>query len=124
MICSFCTLKTNFRIIRISLPYISLSLMPSRIHAKVCIIMYKMRCILKFRKYKKVSGYESYCKIPTVITTKASAVITEIIGSFRSYNGCCGLTLLSEPQIRKFCIVVWQTTSKNCTKMHVAHAAQ
>ena len=37
---------------------------------------------------------------------------------------CCGLVLYSEPQITKFHVVVWQTTSKNCTKLkHAARAA-
>ena len=55
MISSFCKSKTSFRIIRISLPYVSLSLTPSKISPKVYIIMYKMRCILKFYKCQEVS---------------------------------------------------------------------
>ena len=36
---------------------------------------------------------------------------------------CCGLALYSEPQITKFHVVVWQTTSKNCTKLKRAARA-
>ena len=36
---------------------------------------------------------------------------------------CCGFTLLSEPQLWKVRVVVWQTTSKKFTKseLHVQH---
>ena len=37
---------------------------------------------------------------------------------------CCELALLPEPQIWKFHVVVWQTTSKNCTKNRAALAAR
>ena len=37
---------------------------------------------------------------------------------------CCELTLSSEPQIWKFHVVVWQTTSKHCTKKLAARAAR
>ena len=37
---------------------------------------------------------------------------------------CCELALSSEPQIRKFHVVVWQTTSKHCTKKRAARAAR
>ena len=37
---------------------------------------------------------------------------------------CCELPLSSEPQIWKFHVVVWQTTSKHCTKTLVARAAR
>ena len=37
---------------------------------------------------------------------------------------CCELALSSEPQIWKFHAVVWQTTSKHCTKMRAACAAR
>ena len=37
---------------------------------------------------------------------------------------CCELALLSEPQIWKFHVVVWQTTSKHCTKKRAARAAR
>ena len=37
---------------------------------------------------------------------------------------CCELALLSEPQIWKFHVVVWQTTSKHCTKNRAARAAR
>ena len=36
----------------------------------------------------------------------------------------CGVVLSSEPQIWKFHVVVWQTTSKYCTKKRAAHAAR
>ena len=36
----------------------------------------------------------------------------------------CELALSSEPQIWKFHVVVWQTTSKNCTKKRAARAAR
>ena len=37
---------------------------------------------------------------------------------------CCELPLSSKPQIGKFPVVVWQTTSKHCTKKHAARAAR
>ena len=37
---------------------------------------------------------------------------------------CCELALWSEPQIWKFHVVVWQTTSKHCTKKRAARAAR
>ena len=37
---------------------------------------------------------------------------------------CCELALSSEPQIWKFHVVVWQTTSKHCTKKRAARAAR
>ena len=37
---------------------------------------------------------------------------------------CCEHALSSESQIRKFHAVVWQTTSKICTKKRAAHAAR
>ena len=37
---------------------------------------------------------------------------------------CCGLELASEPQIWKFHVVVWQTTSKCCSKKRAARAAR
>ena len=37
---------------------------------------------------------------------------------------CCELALPSEPQIWKFHVVVWQTTSKHCTKKRAARAAR
>ena len=37
---------------------------------------------------------------------------------------CCELPLSSEPQIWKFHVVVWQTTSKHCTKKRAARAAR
>ena len=37
---------------------------------------------------------------------------------------CWGLALSSEPQIWKFHIVAWQTTSKHCTKKRAARAAR
>jgi len=37
---------------------------------------------------------------------------------------CCELPLSSEPQILKFAVVVWQTTSKHCTKKRAARAAR
>ena len=37
---------------------------------------------------------------------------------------CCELPLSSKPQIRKFPVVVWQTTSKHCTKKRAARAAR
>ena len=37
---------------------------------------------------------------------------------------CWELALLSEPQIWKFHVVVWQTTSKHCTKKRAARAAR
>ena len=37
---------------------------------------------------------------------------------------CCELTLSSEPQIWKFCVVVCQTTSKHCTKKRATRAAR
>ena len=36
----------------------------------------------------------------------------------------CELPLSSEPQIWKFPVVVWQTTSKHCTKKRAARAAR
>jgi len=36
----------------------------------------------------------------------------------------CGFSLSSDPQIWTFHVVIWQTTSKNCTKGRVARAAQ
>ena len=36
----------------------------------------------------------------------------------------CGLVLSPEPQIWKFHVVVWQTTSKNSTKVRAARAAR
>ena len=47
-----------------------------------------------------------------------------------SYKGkewkiyCCELPLSSEPQIWKYHVVVWQTTSKHCTKKRAARAAR
>ena len=47
-----------------------------------------------------------------------------------SYKGkewkiyCCELPLSSEPQIWKFHVVIWQTTSKHCTKKRAARAAR
>ena len=38
-------------------------------------------------------------------------------------NYCCELALSSEPQKRKFQVVIWQTTSKHCTKKRAALAA-
>ena len=37
---------------------------------------------------------------------------------------CCELPLSSKPQIWKFPVVVWQTTSKHCTKKRAARAAR
>ena len=37
---------------------------------------------------------------------------------------CCELPLSSKPQIGKFPVVVWQTTSKHCTKKRAAHATR
>ena len=37
---------------------------------------------------------------------------------------CCELALSSEPQIWKFHVVVWQTTSKHCTKKRAARVAR
>ena len=37
---------------------------------------------------------------------------------------CCELPLSSEPQIWKFHVVVWQTTTKHCTKKRAARAAR
>ena len=37
---------------------------------------------------------------------------------------CCELALSSEPQIWKFHVVVWPTTSKHCTKKRAARAAR
>jgi len=37
---------------------------------------------------------------------------------------CCELALSLEPQIWKFHVVVWQTTSKHCTKKRAARAAR
>ena len=37
---------------------------------------------------------------------------------------CCELALLSYPQIWKFHVIVWQTTSKHCTKNRAARAAR
>ena len=37
---------------------------------------------------------------------------------------CCELALWSEAQIRKFQVVVWQTTSKHCSKKRAARAAR
>jgi len=37
---------------------------------------------------------------------------------------CCELALSSEPQMWKFHVVVWQTTSKYCTKKRAARAAR
>ena len=37
---------------------------------------------------------------------------------------CCRLTLSSEPLMRKFYVVVWQTTSKNFSKKRAARAAR
>ena len=37
---------------------------------------------------------------------------------------CCELPLSSEPQIWKFHVVVWPTTSKHCTKKRAARAAR
>ena len=37
---------------------------------------------------------------------------------------CCELALSSEPQLWKFHVVVWQTTSKHCTKKRAARAAR
>ena len=36
----------------------------------------------------------------------------------------CGLALSSEPQVWKFHVVSWQTTSKHCTKKRAARAAR
>ena len=48
-------LESQKPIIRISLPYISLSLIPSKIRREVYIITCKMTCILKFYKCQEVS---------------------------------------------------------------------
>ena len=37
---------------------------------------------------------------------------------------CCEIALSSKPQIWKFPVVVWQTTSKHCTKRRAARAAR
>ena len=37
---------------------------------------------------------------------------------------CCGLALSSEPQIWKFHVVIWLTTSKNCTTGRAARTAR
>ena len=37
---------------------------------------------------------------------------------------CCELALSSKPQIWKFHVVVWQTTSKHCTKNRAARATR
>ena len=37
---------------------------------------------------------------------------------------CCELALSTEPQIWKFHVVLWQTTSKHCTKKRAARAAR
>ena len=47
--------------------------------------------------------------------------------SFKGKEGkicCCELPLSTEPQIWKFAVVVWQTTSKHCTKKRAARAAR
>jgi len=41
-----------------------------------------------------------------------------------SWHECCGLVLSSEPQIWKFHVVIWQTTSKHCIKKRAARAAR
>ena len=40
------------------------------------------------------------------------------------FTDCCGLALSLEPQIWKLHAVIWQTTSKNCTKKRAARAAR
>ena len=37
---------------------------------------------------------------------------------------CCGLALSSEPQIREFHVVIWQTMSTNCAWKRAARAAR
>ena len=106
-------------------------------------LLRKTRAIREFKKLRRQLQRKRHIKIELCVKLSLSRLFhvdhvvqnTRIALSLARYERfsckgkgwkiyCCELPLSSEPQIWKFHVVVWQTTSKHCTKKRAARAAR
>ena len=89
----------------------------------------KLRRLLQRERHIKIELCVGLFQVGHVVQTRR-IVLSLAWDEYFSFKGrewkiyCCRLTLSSEPPVRKFHVVVWQTTSKNYTRTLAARAAR